>query len=453
MKEKAPLNASQLLLRRAVKATFTNYGKKHHWFMVIYKKLNYRHGRRKYMKFYNLPVDDKIVLFESFMGRQFSCSPKAVYLRMLNDERFKDYTFVWAFKHKKRFKYLEDNRNTIIVTRPSSTYYTYCAQAKYWVTNSRFMDVIKKKDEQVYIQCWHGTPLKRLGYDIDVKGDNAVNTTQELKDIYGKDAANYTYMIAPSDFAAEKFKSAFKLSHPEIVKTIGYPRNDFLLNCTEKDMENIRKKMCIFQLVSGNRYRNIDNLSKVDSLKFDTDKKIILYAPTWRDNQHVAGQGYTYELGLDFDKMKQEFGDEYIILFRAHYFIANKLDLSEYEGFVYDVSRYDDVNELYLISDILITDYSSVFFDYANLKRPILFYMYDYEEYKNNLRDFYIDVEELPGPVIKTQDELIAQLKIMDKYYDTYSAAYEKFNNTFTYLDDGKASDRLIEECILQNNA
>ena len=104
-------------------------------------------------------------------------------------------------------------------------------------------------------------------------------------------------------------------------------------------------------------------------------------------------------------------GQEYVILFRAHYFISGQYDFGAYDGFVIDVSGLDDVNDLYLVSDLLITDYSSVFFDYANLNRPILFYMYDYEAYKTQMRDFYLDIHTLPGPVVKTQEELLKTIK------------------------------------------
>lgn len=113
---------------------------------------------------------------------------------------------------------------------------------------------------------------------------------------------------------------------------------------------------------------------------------------------------------MDLHKFQKELGDEYIILMRLHYFISNSIDITEFENFAYDVSSHDDVNELYLISDILITDYSSVFFDYANLKRPIIFYMYDLKEYQNEIRDFYIDLDELPGPIVTEQEELIREI-------------------------------------------
>ena len=156
--------------------------------------------------------------------------------------------------------------------------------------------------------------------------------------------------------------------------------------------------------------------------------------------------GYIYETEVDFNKLKKELSSEYIILFRAHYLIANSFDFDKYKGFVYNVSEYDDINDLYIISDLLITDYSSVFFDYSILKRPIIFYMYDLEEYKNNLRDFYFDIKELPVPIIEKEDDLIKQIKNSKNLI--YNKKYKDFNNKFTYLDDGNASKRVVEKII-----
>ena len=185
----------------------------------------------------------------------------------------------------------------------------------------------------------------------------------------------------------------------------------------------------------------------VSELQLPRDKKYILYAPTWRDNQHQAGIGYTYKTEVDFDKLKANLGDEYIILFRAHYLVANSFDFDKYKGFVYDVSKVNDINHLYVISDLLVTDYSSVFFDYANLKRPEIFYMYDLEAYGNEIRGFYIDLDELPGPIVQTEDELIKAIKNAetDRSYDE---KYKAFNDKFNYLDDGKAAQRVTEAII-----
>lgn len=435
--------------KKRLKRKLIGIGKKHHWFMVLLRRAMYIRGTAKYKKVMTMPVNSKMVIFEAFMGRQYACSPKAIYAQMVNDPAFEDWTFVWAFKKPKPFRYLKDNHNTILVKYGSKKYLEYYSQAKYWVTNSRLKETIIKKPDQVYIQCWHGTPLKKLGYDITVEGNNAMNTKNDLLKKYKQDSDRYSYMISPSEFSTEKFASAFNIENKEIIKTLGYPRNDFLINYTQEDLLAIKTKLAIIELRKKNRLQEINNIK--NGMGFDRTKKVILYAPTWRDNQHSAKTGYTYDLAVDFGKLKEKFGDEYIILFRAHYFISNNIDLSEYKGFVYDVSKYNDINELYVISDILITDYSSVFFDFANLRKPVVFYMYDFEEYKNEMRDFYIDLEELPGPIVQTEDELINVLENIDECKEKYSAVYKAFNDKFNYLDDGKASQRVIEECILSH--
>ena len=193
-------------------------------------------------------------------------------------------------------------------------------------------------------------------------------------------------------------------------------------------------------------YKKSDIGKLKEKFKIEKNKKIILYAPTWRDDEHTSGVGYTYKLGVDFDELKKEIGNEYVILFRAHYLVANSFDFERYKDFVIDVSNVDDINELYLVSDLLITDYSSVFFDFANLKKPIIFYMYDLEKYKGELRGFYIDLDELPGKIAKNEDELINEIHKIKEF--EYDEKYKRFNKKFNYLDDGQASKRVIEECI-----
>jgi len=147
------------------------------------------------------------------------------------------------------------------------------------------------------------------------------------------------------------------------------------------------------------------------------------------------------------DKLRQSLNDEYIILIRTHYFISNNLKLDDSEGFAFDVSRYEDIAELYLISDMLITDYSSVFFDYANLKRPILFYTYDLDKYSSMLRGFYIDIHsEVPGPLLFTTEEVIDAIEHIDDVNDEYHVKYEEFYKRFCSIDDGNASRRIVEK-------
>src|SRR5699024_4598750 len=124
-------------------------------------------------------------------------------------------------------------------------------------------------------------------------------------------------------------------------------------------------------------------------------------------------------------------------------------DISDYPSFVFDFSNYSDISELYLVSDILITDYSSVFFDYANLKRPILFYTYDLEKYRNQLRGFYLDLDdEVPGPLLETPEELLEVIKNIDLINESYKSLYEDFYNRFCRFEDGNASKRVIDNII-----
>ena len=144
--------------------------------------------------------------------------------------------------------------------------------------------------------------------------------------------------------------------------------------------------------------------------------------------------------------MQEELADNYIIVLRLHYLVAEQLALKGHEDFVYDLSTYEDIRELYLISEMLITDYSSVFFDYAILKRPMIFYVYDIEEYRDKLRGFYFDLEkEAPGPLVKTTEEIIAEIKKLDNGY-ILGEDIVNFNKKFCYLEDGQASQRVVEE-------
>lgn len=375
---------------------------------------------------YGNKVDDKKIIFEAYQGRNYACSPKEIYLKLLKDKRFKDYKFVWSFKNVDRE--FNDERTTI-VKRHSKDYYKAIASSKYWIVNSLIGEHITPKKDQVFVQCWHGTPLKRLRYDIEF--DGLLNSVREIRKRNDRDARRFDYFISPSKFCTEKFKSAFnlvKLGKENILIETGYPRNDFLFTFNETDVNRVK-----------------------DELDIPKDKKVILYAPTFRDNQHQSAVGYTYNLGVDFDVLQKEFEKDYIILFRTHYFVSNSIDLEKYKGFIYDVSDYDDISRLYIISDLLITDYSSVFFDYANLNRPMIFYMYDLEEYKNKLRDFYIDLNELPGPIVTEEKDLIKEIKSIDNFDSEYGDKYKVFTKKFNYLDDANSSERVIEKVFFDN--
>jgi CDP-glycerol glycerophosphotransferase len=188
-------------------------------------------------------------------------------------------------------------------------------------------------------------------------------------------------------------------------------------------------------------------------LRLPEDKKVILYAPTWRDDEFYGHAQYKFTLKLDLAKMKEALGDEYVVLLRTHYFIADFLDLTEFDGFAWNVSKYDDIARLYLISDLLISDYSSVFFDYANLRRPMLFFTYDLEKYRSVLRGFYMNVEEeLPGPMLFDTDEVIEAIRNIEKVQETYQEKYGCFCEKYCAWEDGTATEKVVNEVFAEKS-
>ena len=238
-----------------------------------------------------------------------------------------------------------------------------------------------------------------------------------------KQSRNWDYLLSDNRFSTECFKSAFLYPEEKILE-LGYPRNDLLYGDDRDE-----------------RARKIK-----EKLGIPTDKKVVLYAPTWRDDDYYGPAKYRFSLPLDLEMMKS-LRDRYFFILRTHYFIADNLEIPEEDNdFVMDQSRYNDIGELYLISDILITDYSSVFFDFANLRRPILFFVYDFDKYASVLRGFYFDMTTgCPGPLLKTNEEVLDALENIDVVTREYKDKYKEFCDKFCYLDDGHASDRIVK--------
>ena len=365
-----------------------------------------------YFRIYNKrPINDKKIFFESFKGNYYTDSPKYIYEYLYNHYP-NDYEFVWLMNDKKA---IPGNPKT--VKRNSLAHFKQLATSKYWVMNTKQDFWYVKRSGQVFLSTWHGTPLKRLGFDMD----NIHLDNPKTKEIYLKDSKDWDYLISQNPFSTETFPRAFAYDG-RILET-GYPRNDLLYNADEDKIAQIKR-----------------------DLKIPDDKKVILYAPTWRDVETHELEDAKYGLELDLNLLIESLGDEYVILIRTHYLISNNLNLDDFRDFALNVSDYEDIAELFLISDLLITDYSSVFFDFANLKRPILFYTYDLEEYENELRGFYIDIKtEVPGPLLKTTEEVLDAICHIDEISEEYSQRYDEFYDRFCSLDDGNASKRIVE--------
>lgn len=374
-----------------------------------YKKIFKFVGRR-------FPVKENWIVFESFLGKQYSCNPRAIY-EYLRDNGY-DYKMFWSID--KRYIHNFTGKGVHYVRRFSIKWLWIMARSKYWVSNSRMPGWIPKPAHTIYVQTWHGTPLKRLAADMDevyMPG----TTTKKYKRNFLKEARRWDYLISPNRYSTEIFRRAFQFRHTMIES--GYPRNDILY--------------------TGDNEKSIKVIKEKNHLPLD--KKIILYAPTWRDDQFYEKGQYKFDLELDLDLLQRELKDEYIILLRMHYLVAENLDLSQYKGFAYDFSNYEDIRELYLISDLLITDYSSVFFDYGNLKRPMIFYVYDIDTYRDKLRGFYFDFEkEAPGPLAKTSEEVLQFIRKAEKE-SFLTPQFEKFYNIFCYLENGESAKRVVE--------
>lgn len=352
----------------------------------------------------NEDFDQQLVVFESNFGKSYSGNPKYIYEELLRQKR--SMRVVWVYQGKEKLKDIPGN--VVQVHRGTPEYFNYLARAGYWVNNIRFTVTYKPKNT-VYLQTWHGTPLKRLGLDIEVSGPEA-----EARESFLKESRNWDYLLAQNEYSRQIFKRAFDVQGEVLVH--GYPADDVLLSISEDLANKIKSKI---------------GLPK--------EKKVVLYAPTWRDDARKGNSWeYTFDLKMDFETMRAELSSDYVVLLRLHHLIADKLDLSGFEDFIFDVSHYDDTTEILAISDLLITDYSSIFFDYMTTKKPVLFYMYDLDVYQTKLRGFYLNVyNDLPGPIIDNFNDLLIAIKNVESLSRIYSEKYQQLYEVYC----GKQTD------------
>lgn len=410
----------------SIRSRLTDIAKKSTLVRALLREARFILARMSYLPIkLTTAADSRLILFESYNGQSYACSPRAIYEYMLTDTRFDDCRFVWAFRQPDK-KTLPDTSRTVKVVSGSREYMRMCATAGVIIINSSFTEGVTLRRSQKLIQCWHGTPLKRLGCDLsDSTGGDQLNGAWDNRRRYRQNARRATFMLSPSPVCSERLRSAFDLDalgRSDIIRETGYPRNDMLLGAGSEKICSLREK---FGIPEG--------------------KRVMLYAPTYRDNSHKSGIGYVGENMLDFDILREQLGADWVVLFRPHYFIANAFDFSRFGGFVINAAEVDEVAELFLVSDLLITDYSSVLFDYAVLGRPMLFYMYDFDSYRDDIRGFYSDPQELPGPIARTQAELMRELALLDGYSARFGDKYAAFKRKYTPLDDGKAAQRAAE--------
>lgn len=400
-------------LKGVQKAIRWSFGKAKLKSIFANKNKNTLYKLAYYHRYLKMPIKENVVLFETFMAKNYSDSPKYIY-EALNKMYPGKYECVWAINGKHDIPY-----GAKTIKRFSFQYAYYCAISKYLVFNVRQPLWFRKREGQVFLETWHGTPLKRLVFDQE----EVTSASPKYKEQFYKQRKEWDYLVSANPFSSKTFRSCFMYEGKML--EYGYPRND-ILYASDKEERAKRLK---------------------EKLGIPLDKKTILYAPTWRDDEHYGKGEYKFTLALDLKKMKTMLEKDYVLLLRTHHYIADKIDTTGLEGFAYNFSTYDDISEIYLITDICITDYSSVFFDFANLKRPILFYTYDIEKYKNQLRGFYIDMNtEVPGPLLYTSEEVIDAILHIDTIQNRYQKRYDDFYDRFCCFDDGHASENIVKE-------
>lgn len=304
--------------------------------------------------------DPKLIVFSSFGGRKYDDSPKEIYEAMINDSRFDGYKLVWAFNNPENFDLFSKEK----VKVDTLSYYKTLLKARVWVTNSSMTRGLNFTGKNTFkLNTWHGTPIKRMGRDIN-DGNTSFSSKGKSKDD--------GIMLAQGDYDIEVFSRAFQMSK-ECFAKIGLPRNDKLAHSTKEQNESLKKKLGI-----------------------PLNKKVILYAPTFREYNKDSGNNIVLSMPINLIEWQKRLGDNYVLLFRAHYEVARVMGIVDNE-FVKEVSSYPNLDDLMLASDILISDYSSIFFDYAIQGKPMFCYAYDYDEYTKN-RGLYFDIrKELPS--------------------------------------------------------
>ncbi len=351
------------------------------------------------------------VVYSSFDGRQYSDSPRAIHRELVRRDAPLEH--LWVVKDAM----FEVPEGAIAVREGSREHYEAMAQSRYVVTNDFFPDWFSRRENQVCLQTWHGTPLKRLHHEVA----EARSTLRQVRRQWDHQIGNWQYVLSPNAFTSGVLQRAFAIEG-EMLET-GYPRTDILASPSRD------------AIAAGVRRR----------LGLPDNARIVLYAPTYRD--HVVDKRSRFRLDPKFDvgALSSAAGDDTIILFRGHPYITGAPQL-EPGGRVRDVSAWQDGTELLLVADALVTDYSSVMFDFANTGKPMLFYTYDREVFQERIRGFYLDLETtVPGPLLASAAELGDALQDLDGVRARYADRYAEFASTFCPFDDGRASERVVD--------
>jgi CDP-glycerol glycerophosphotransferase len=359
------------------------------------------------------------VLFESYQSRAYADNARAVYEELAR--RDTGLTCRWVVMDGQTV--LPDGLTP--VRRHSSEHYEALARSRYVVVpNYRPLDAwLRTPREQVVVQTWHGAPFKKIGFDNE-RGERA--SSRDYLDALRRESARWDYLLSPNPASTPIMRGAF--GYEGAMLETGYPRCDMFFRPD----------------------RNVVAARVRERLGLPEGKTVVLYAPTMRDDHRYSGNRFSLDLRLDLEAARAALGDDHVLLVRRHAKVVDTVTTADGE-FARDVSLWPDVNELLLATDILVTDYSSLMFDFANTGRPMLFFTYDLEDYRDRLRGFYFDVERVPGPLLMTSDAVISGIRDAAAVREQHDERYRAFVAAFCTWDDGGASARFVDQVFTRH--
>ncbi|MCA0250808.1 MAG: CDP-glycerol glycerophosphotransferase family protein [Actinobacteria bacterium] len=351
----------------------------------------------KYHKASHAPVE--AVYFESFNGRAATCNPYALDREVAR--RFPDLPRYWGVLDLS----VPVPEGSIPVLKGTKAWWDARFTSRYVITNEWLRQKFKHQPFQVVLQTWHGSMFKRIGLDRTA-------FSKDEEHFLALERAKWDILLAQNQHSAEIFRSAYAWEKP--LWTEGYPRNDVLVTGAREPIREL--------------------------LGIRPDQTAILYAPTWREENEELLVDF-----LDLPEMARALGDDYVILLRGHSRTLRGGDNVRVPG-VIDVTSYPHTADIFLAADAMITDYSSVMFDFSVTGRPMIFFTPDLEAYRDQTRGVYFDLAELaPGPVAFTQAEVLTAIGAMAGDAERYAARYAAWQERFNAHDDGHSSERVIE--------
>ncbi|MCW2836863.1 MAG: CDP-glycerol:poly(glycerophosphate) glycerophosphotransferase [Marmoricola sp.] len=304
------------------------------------------------------------------------------------------------------------------VPRHSPSYFRALLSANVLVANDIVSKHLVKGPRVHYLQTWHGTPLKLIGYD---ERSHAYSGAQAHLKRMARDVAKWDYLISPSPVCSEIFRSAFRFEG-EIWET-GYPRNDLLRAAGAAARRDEVRRM----------------------LGIADGAVAVLHAPTWRDDDKNDEGRFRQSVMLDPDLLAEALPDGARLMVRLHRNVKER-PAGSAPGFVLDVSDHPEIADLYLAADVLVSDYSSAIYDFAVTGKPIILYAPDLDRYRDTVRGLYFDYEDwAPGPVATTQEQVASATAALGSHDQAWSKRYAAFTERFCPHEDGHAGERVIE--------